>query len=176
MSEDRRPSCLRFKSAFFCPSFRKLAAHAIPASRQKGQVLFAEGQSSLGVFIVYSGHVKLFTSSRDGKIFILRFANPGEILGLAGTLSRQSYEASAEAVEPTRVGFVERKDLAYVIRHDGELALEVALQLSDSYCSAIAGVRTTGLSWSASQRLAMFLLDWHERSRGLNGEAGSTSC
>ncbi len=169
MSEDRRSS-RRFNSG--CVSseaFQKLAAHAIRTSRQKGEVLFAEGQPSLGVFIVYSGRVKIFTSSRDGKIFILKFANPGEILGLAGMLSRQSYEASAEVVEPMHVGFVERKDLAHVIRHDGELAMEVAVQLSDSYCYAIAGLRTTALSLLASQRLAIFLLDWSESDRALNG-------
>lgn len=168
--ESRRASWPRFKSGCVSsPAFHRLAAHATPAYRQKGEVLFAEGQPSHGVFLLSLGRVKIFTASADGKIFVLKFAGPGEILGLAGTLSRGSYETSAEAVEPAHVGFVERKDLVNVIRHDGEVAMQVALQLSDSYSSAIAGLRTTGLSWSASQRLAMFLLDWHETNRALNG-------
>jgi len=65
----------------------RLAAFAIPLSHPKGTALFGEGQPSRGVFILYSGRVKLFTSSADGKTLILRFADPGEILGLAGTLS-----------------------------------------------------------------------------------------
>ena len=71
----------------------RLAAFAIPARHPKGAVLFAEGQPSRGIFMLYSGRVKLFTSSADGKTFILRFADPGEMLGLAGTLSGQPYEA-----------------------------------------------------------------------------------
>ncbi len=153
-------------------AFQTLAAYAIPSRRQKGEVLFIEGHPSRGVFILCSGRVKLFTASEDGKTFTLKFANPGEILGLAGTLSCQSYEASAKAVEPAAIGFVERKALVHIIRHDGEVATQVAMQLSTYLCSAIAGVRTTGLSWSATQRLARFLLDWYESHRALDGETG----
>jgi CRP-like cAMP-binding protein len=71
----------------------RLAAFAIPLYQPKGAALFGEGQPSRGVFILYSGRVKLFTSSAEGKTLILRFADPGEILGLAGTLSGQPYEA-----------------------------------------------------------------------------------
>jgi len=80
----------------------RLAAFAVPLFHQKGTTLFGEGQPSRGVFILYSGRVKFFTSSADGKNLILRFADPGEILGLAGTLSGQPYEAWAEAIQPTQ--------------------------------------------------------------------------
>lgn len=162
-----RPACRCVSSQ----AFHRLTAYAIAGPRQSGELLFIEGQPSHGVFILYSDRVKLFTASADGKTFILKFASPGEILGLAGTLSCQSYEASAEAVEPTQIGFIKRKDLVHVIRHDGEIATQVATQLSESYCAAIA--RAAGLSRSASQKLAIFLLDWCESNRALGGEAGS---
>jgi CRP/FNR family transcriptional regulator len=125
------------------------------------------------VFIVYSGRVKLYTSSADGKSFLLKFGDPGEILGLAGTLSGQPYEASAEATQPTRIGFIEREQFVGIMRRQGELALHVAMHLGESYCSAIAAVRTLGLSRSARQQLALFLLDWCERNRPLHGETGA---
>jgi len=151
----------------------RLAALAIPVYHPKGAALFVEGQPSRGVFILYSGRVKLFTSSADGKTFILRFADPGEILGLAGTLVGQPYEAWAEAIQPTQTGFVERRDLVHVMRHRGEVAVQVAMQLGESYCAAIAGVRVMGHSRCASQKLAIFLLDWCESNRPLHGEAGA---
>jgi len=43
--------------------------------------LFVEGQSARGVFLLCSGKVKLSTSSRDGKVLILKMAGPGEMLG-----------------------------------------------------------------------------------------------
>jgi len=140
----------------------RLAPFAITAHHPKGTVLFAEGQPCRGVFILCSGRVKLFTASSNGKAFILRFADPGEMLGLAGSLSGQPYEAWAEVTQPTRTHFVERRDLVHVMRHHGEVAVQVATQLGQSYYSAIAGVRVMGHSRSASQKLATFLLDWWE--------------
>jgi len=130
----------------------RLAAFAIPLYHPKGTTLFGEGQPSRGVFILYSGRVKLFTSSVDGKTLVLRFADPGEILGLAGTLSGRPYEAWAEAIQPTQTGFVDRRYVFHLMRQHCELAVQVAMHLGESYCSAIAGVRVMGHSRSASQK------------------------
>jgi len=43
--------------------------------------LFVEGQTPRGVFLLCSGKVKLSTSSRDGKVLILKMAGPGENAG-----------------------------------------------------------------------------------------------
>jgi CRP/FNR family cyclic AMP-dependent transcriptional regulator len=152
----------------------RLAAFAVTAYHPRGTVLFAEGQPSRGVFILCSGRVKLFTASSNGRTLVLRFADPGEILGLAGTLSSQPYEAWAEAIQPTRTHFVERRDLVHVMRRHGEVAVQVATQLGESYYSAIAGVRVMGHSRSASQKLATFLLDWWEgKGRFYDRDAGA---
>jgi len=148
-----------------------LAAFAIPVSLQKGAALFVEGQPSRGAFILYSGRVKLFTLSADGKIFILRFADAGEILGLAGAVSGEPYEAWAETIQPTQIGFVGRSDLVRLMRDYGEFAVQVAMQLGKSYCTATAGLRAMGLSQPASQKLAIFLLDWYERNRSFHDQA-----
>jgi len=143
----------------------RLAAFATPFWHPKGAALFAEGQPPRGVFILYAGRVKLFTSSADGRARILKFADPGEILGLAAALSGQPYEAWAEAIQPTQTGFVERAYLVQLIRRHGDLAMRVALQLGESYYSAIAGVRAMGRLRSARQKLATFLLNWCENDR-----------
>jgi CRP/FNR family transcriptional regulator, cyclic AMP receptor protein len=150
----------------------RLAAFAIPVCHPKGAVLFAEGQPARGIFVLCSGRVKLFTSSADGRTFILGFAEPGEMLGLAGTLSGQPYEAWAETTQPTQTSFVERRHLVHIMRHHGDAAMQVAMQLGESYCSAIAGVRVLGFSRSASQKLAVFLLDWWKSNRPLHEDTG----
>jgi CRP/FNR family transcriptional regulator, cyclic AMP receptor protein len=45
------------------------------------------------------------------------------------------------------------------LREHGEAALRVAQQLGETYHSAIAEMRTIGLSHSAGEKLARFLLD-----------------
>jgi CRP/FNR family transcriptional regulator, cyclic AMP receptor protein len=150
-----------------------LATFAIPLYHPKGTVLFVEGQPSRGVFILCSGRVKLFTSSAAGKMLILRFAGPGEILGLAGTLSGQPYELWAEATQPTQTSFVKGEHFVDIIRRNAELAVHVAMHLGESYCSAIAGMRALELSRSATQKLAVFLLDWCENNRPFEASASA---
>jgi CRP/FNR family transcriptional regulator len=151
----------------------RLSAFAIPTYHPKGSVLFVEGQPPHGVFILYSGRVKLFTSSMDGKVFILRFAEPGQLLGLAGAVSGQPYETWAEATQPTQTMFVERGQLVHAMRRHGEVAVQVAMHLGASYCSAIAGMHVIGRSRSASQKVAKFLLDWFESNRPFLDQAGA---
>ena len=55
-----------------------------------GSVLFMEGQQARGAFVLCSGRVKLSTTSREGKILILKIAAPGEVLGLSAVISSRS--------------------------------------------------------------------------------------
>ena len=132
------------------------AASAYP----KGATLFMEGQPVRGVFIICSGSVKLSTSSADGKTLIVRIADPGEVLGLAATVTGKPYELTADVIEPAQANFISRADFLAFLTSHGEVALRVAQQMGGIYHSAIAEMRSIGLSHSASEKLAHFLLDW----------------
>jgi len=135
----------------------------------KGATLFVEGQTARGVFILCTGRVKLSTTSSDGKTLIVRFSEPGEILGLPGTVTGKLYELTAEVIEPTQVKFVARQDFLNFMREHGEVALRVAQLLGETYHTAIAEMRTIGLSHSAREKLARFILDWttiHSSEKG----------
>jgi CRP/FNR family cyclic AMP-dependent transcriptional regulator len=139
------------------------------ASYPKGATLFVEGQPARGVFILCNGHVKLSTSSADGKTLILRIAEPGDLLGLPATISAKPYEVTAEVIEPTQANFISRNDFLNFLREHGEAALRVAQELSDTYRAAFDEMRTIGLSHSAGEKLARFVLDWtanHEGDKG----------
>jgi CRP/FNR family cyclic AMP-dependent transcriptional regulator len=136
-----------------------LAAITSPTAYPKGATLFVEGQSPRGVFILCSGRVKLSTSSADGKSLIVRIAEAGEVLGLPATVTGKPYELTAEVIEPARANFIARQDFLAFLREHGEAALRVAQQLGETYHSAIAEMRTIGLSHSVGEKLARFLLD-----------------
>jgi CRP/FNR family transcriptional regulator len=119
------------------------------AAYPKGAVLFVEGQTARGVFVLCNGKAKLTTTSADGKTLILKIADPGEVLGLSATVSGKAYEVTAEVVD----------FLAFLRRH-GEAALRVAQQLSSNYHTAYEEIRSLGLSSSASEKLAKLLLEW----------------
>jgi CRP/FNR family transcriptional regulator len=104
--------------------------------------------------------VKLSTSSVDGKTLIVRIAEPGEVLGLPATVTGKSYELTADVLEPAQANFISRVDFLSFLREHGEVSLRVAQQLGETYHAAVAEMRSIGLSHSAGEKLAKFLLDW----------------
>src|SRR6267154_880235 len=97
-------TCPMTKDRLFCNlsprALEGLDAISSSATYPKGAILFVEGQEPRGVFVVCNGRVKLSAGSADGKSLILRIADPGEVVGLPGTISGKAYEATAEALEP----------------------------------------------------------------------------
>lgn len=169
-------SCLTcpHKDRLFCNlapgTLALLDAISSPATYPKGAILFVEGQEPRGVFVICNGRVKLSASSPGGKSLILRIALPGEVIGLPGTISGKPYEATAEAHEPIQVNFIPRKPFLEFLRAHGEVALKVAETLSDIYYATYREVRCLGLSGSAEEKLAWFLLDFAARRASDDGQ------
>ena len=156
-------ACPHREDRLFCnlapAAVKRLSEITSPATYPKGATLFVEGQNPRGVFIVCAGRVKLSTSSADGKTLILRVADTGEVLGLAGTVSGKPYQATADVLESSQVNFIPRAEFLQFLAQYGEAALRVAQQLSENYHTALSEMRNIGLSHSAGEKLARFLLE-----------------
>lgn len=120
-------------------------------------VLFAEKQTSRGLYMLCEGSVKLSMNSSEGKTLILRIAKPGDILGLT-VVTGTPHELTAETIRQCRVAFVRRNAfLGFLSRHpDAYPALME--QLGAHYHSACEQLRTLALCTSATERLAKLLL------------------
>jgi len=166
-------TCPVKESHLFCnlpePALQRLSEITVSTTYPKGATLFVEGQPSMGVFILCMGHVKLSTSSADGKTLILRISEPGDLLGLPATISGRSYEVTAEVIEPSQANFISRADFLNFLHDHGDATLHVAQELSETYQSAFAEMRTIGLSHSAREKLVRFLLDWSAHHSSTNG-------
>jgi CRP/FNR family cyclic AMP-dependent transcriptional regulator len=109
-------------------SFRRRRLDALSKAGHKsmlpaGAILFVEGQTPRGVFIVCSGKVNLSTTSREGKILILKTAGAGEALGLSAAVSGVTYETTAETATPCHVNFVDRKHFLELMQNHCEIGL-----------------------------------------------------
>jgi CRP/FNR family transcriptional regulator, cyclic AMP receptor protein len=157
-------TCPHREDRLFCnlppAAVQRLATITSAASYPKGATLFVEGQAARGVFILCSGRVKLSTTSIDGRTLIVRISEAGEVLGLPATITGKPYELTADVIEPTQANFITRAEFLSFLREHGEVALRVAQQLAETYHSAVAEMRSIGLSHSAAEKLARFLLDW----------------
>lgn len=128
----------------------------------KGSLLFVEGEDPRGVFILCSGRAKLTTSSSQGKVLIVRIAEPGEVLGASATILGKPYEVSAETLEPSQLNFIKREDFLRFLSANAEVCMHTAQQLSEKYHSAQREIRSLGLAQTTGERLAKLMLDWCE--------------
>jgi CRP/FNR family cyclic AMP-dependent transcriptional regulator len=158
---------------FFCDlSQESLAAfnqvkHA--AVFPEGAVIFLEGQTPRGIFLLCQGQAKLSTTARDGKTFILRIAKAGEVLGLHAIITGRPYELTVETMKPSQLDFVSREDFLRFLKENGDACLQAAHHISRDYQDACEVVRSVGLAHSISERLAKFLLESSAEGHVANG-------
>jgi CRP/FNR family transcriptional regulator, cyclic AMP receptor protein len=141
-----------------------LEQEAVTTTYPTGAVLFAEGQTARGVFIVRRGRVKLSICGSDGRTLILRIVEPGCPLGVAAVVSGRQYEATAETQEPSEISFLRQSDLLRLMRLSGEIALWVTQHISDDYATTCREIRDLILSDSASEKLARLLVGWLDQN------------
>ena len=141
-----------------------LEQEAVTTTYPTGAILFAEGQSPRGVFIVRRGRVKLSICGSDGRTLILRMVETGCPLGVASVVSGRQYEATAETQEPSEISFLRQCDLLRLMRLHGELALWVTQHISQDYASTCREIRDLILSDSASEKLARLLMGWLDQN------------
>jgi len=124
----------------------------------EGVVLFVEGQAPRGMFMLCSGKVNLSTTSREGKILILKTALPGEALGLSATISGMGYEMTAETATPCQLNFIDRKHFLELLEAHGETGVHAAQALSRDYRLAYRDIHDLVLTRSSAGKLARLLL------------------
>jgi CRP/FNR family transcriptional regulator len=110
------------------------------------------------MFILCSGKVNLSTTSREGKILILKTADAGEALGLSATVSGAGYESTAETATPCQLNFVDRKHFLDLMQSHSEVGLHAAQCLSRDFQSAYRDIHDLVLTRSSAGKLARLLL------------------
>ena len=157
-------NCRLRREHSFCnltaPVLKAFSAVSHQTTFPGGATLFVEGQTPRGVFVLCSGKVKLSTTSRDGKVLILKMAGPGDMLGLSAVISGTAYEVTAETGMPCQVNFVQREALLSLLEKHGEAGLRSAQTLSREFQSAYRDIHDLILARSSAGKLAKLLLSW----------------
>jgi CRP/FNR family cyclic AMP-dependent transcriptional regulator len=114
--------CKASREGFFCrfsPTvLRSVDAVSHHTIMPGGAVLFVEGQTPRGIFVLCSGKVKLSTTSKEGKVLILKQAEAGEVLGLSAAISGTNYVMTAEAASACQLNFISRTDLMALLEKE----------------------------------------------------------
>jgi CRP/FNR family transcriptional regulator len=89
------------------------------------RVLFAQGDSPVGLYIVRNGAARLTMESAEGKPLVAVTAPMGSLLGLPGVLGNQPYTLTATAEAGAVVAFIPRDEFIALMQSEPLMALKI---------------------------------------------------
>jgi len=91
----------------------------------RGELLFSEGDTCRGLFIVARGKIRIFKLSATGREQTLAIEGPGSSFAELPVFDGGNYPASAASSEDAEVLFISRKDFQDFCREHPEVGLKV---------------------------------------------------
>ena len=146
---------------------REFDSLGICRRREPHTVLFHEGLPADHLSVLCTGSVKVTASSSKGRLFLLRVAGPGDILGLAALQEHAVHRVSAETLSTCTVKSIPRADYIRLMETHPDIRRVTTLAIAREYNSAVLSARRLALHTSAAGKLASTLLDWaHNNNTG----------
>ncbi len=135
-----------------------LAGHAICRQFATGEMLIVQGEPSSGLWIIETGHVKVFRLNADGREYIMRLPGPGESFNDIPALDNGPNAASVVALSDTTAWSLPAPVLEAELRTNPHLAMDVIHLLTHRVRVLVQQVEDLALC-SVTARLARFLLE-----------------
>ena len=131
-------------------------AIAVAKTYDRGESIFAEGDSGAGFYLVADGKVKVFKLSPAGKEYILHIFGPGEPFGEVGVFHGQPFPANAETLAPSRLLYFPRADFARLLA-DSAIAMNLLAVMALRLRRFASQIENLSLK-EVPSRLASYLL------------------
>ena len=96
----------------------------------RNEMLFREGESCRGLYLVVEGAVRTYRATRDGQEQVFGVYGPGESLGEVSLFDEGPYLASASVIRDGRVLFLPFVEVHALYRSHPEVAHAVVQELS----------------------------------------------
>lgn len=100
------------------------------------RILFRQGDSSTGLYILHSGQATLTMRTWEGESVISLETTAGSILGLPALIANEPYTLTAVAHSGAQFSFVSRDNYASLMQADPTLPLKVLRVLAAEVHSA----------------------------------------
>jgi CRP-like cAMP-binding protein len=89
------------------------------------RVLFKQGESPSGLFILRKGKASITMQSATGAVVMSFMAAPGSLLGLPALVGNEPYTLTATAFSGAELGFVTREDFSSLMLTEPAIAMKV---------------------------------------------------
>ena len=140
------------------PTLDALAQGAVWREYAAGEVVFIEGESSSGLYVLHSGWLKVLKTSVEGREQVLRLIGPGETFNEIGVFADRANPATAVALEATGVWLLQRRAVLELLRTRPEFAQHVIENMADRVIDLVTLVADLSLR-PVTARLARLLLE-----------------
>ena len=134
-----------------------LSQRALPRKFSAGQSVFGEGEPCSGLYVVESGHVRIFKSSANGREQVLSIDGPGSSIAELPVFDGGNYPASVTAIDDATLLFVSKQDFQALCLAHPQVALKV-LRVVGARLRRLVGIIEELSFTTVRHRLASFLL------------------
>jgi CRP/FNR family transcriptional regulator len=134
-----------------------LAQRTVVRHYQPGETVFQEGQPCAGLYVVESGHVRIFKSSANGREQVLSIDGPGCSVAELPVFDGGNYPASVTAVDRVTLLFVSKQDFQALCLAHPQVSLKV-LRVVGARLRRLVGIIEELSFTTVRHRLASLLL------------------
>jgi CRP/FNR family cyclic AMP-dependent transcriptional regulator len=147
-----------------------LSARAAPRRFARGQPLMHAGQVPQDVFLLRAGHVKVSAVTASGRLLLLAFRGPGDLVGELSALDLKPRSATIEALDPVDALVLGHEAFRRVLAEHPPAALALLRVLSARLRDADAK-RVQLAGHTTLERVAFCLVELSERFGEAQAEA-----
>jgi len=139
------------------PEMDFLARHVVSRTYSPGQAVFQEGDACAGLYVVLSGHVRIFKTSAGGREQVLSIDGPGSSVAELPVFDGGAYPASVTAVSDATLLFVSKQAFQELCLAHPQVALKV-LRVVGGRLRRLVGIIEELSFTTVRHRLAALLL------------------
>jgi CRP/FNR family cyclic AMP-dependent transcriptional regulator len=134
-----------------------LAQRTVTRRYSSGEIVFSEGETCAGLYVVEQGNIRIFKISPAGREQVLSIDGPGSSVAEVPVFDGGNYPASAAAVGDATLLFVSKQDFQTLCLTHPQVALKV-LRVVGARLRRLVGIIEELSFTTVRHRLAAFLL------------------
>ncbi len=91
----------------------------------KGQLLFLQGDTATGFYLLLSGKVRIYKASPDGKEYTLHMIHPGQMFAEVVLFQGTRYPANCIAMQDSQVAFFPKEQFLSLLENSPRMSLKM---------------------------------------------------
>jgi CRP-like cAMP-binding protein len=152
------------------PDRKKLEAGIQKKRIKAGKIIYREGSTPKGVFILKKGKVKIYQSGQDGRRQIIYIYSAGEMFGFRPIISNEPHPVTAAALEDCFFDYISREHFNDCLQSSSELCYSLLVALSHEFTVWVNSISVFA-QYPVKSRVALALLVLKEKYK-VKGKGG----